>query len=88
MSQKELVIRIKLNEDSSSELQALARLLDESDKPGFQKDIIGWRTGQRSLTDRAIALMLDAYRKRAETPLLVGGPISKPPQKVEDNPFG
>ena len=90
---RELVIRIKVGSDSPHEIRELADLLGETAKPGWQLKIQGWRNGQRSLSDRAIALMLDAIKVRSAADGIKvtdsETAIVKQPMKIqEENPFG
>jgi hypothetical protein len=88
---KEIVIRIKISNDSPEEIAALGEILNEKKKPGWHTKISGWRTGQRALSERALSLMLEGVRFREST---VKENPSNATEKtmtkpvLEENPFG
>lgn len=91
---RDVVIRIKVGEDLPEEIRDLVNILDESHKPGWQLKIPGWRIGQRSLSERAISLMLDSIRVRSSTKAAEVAENqeikskTKPVASEDGNPFG
>jgi len=90
---KEVVIRIKASDELADDLKSLVEILTETSKPEWRTRLPGWRAGQRSLSERAIALMLDAVRSNSKSdiaaqpnPLRSGASRSK--SNDEENPFG
>jgi putative protein kinase ArgK-like GTPase of G3E family len=61
---RDITIRIKDDENNSREIQDLIQILTEDSKPDWRREVIGWRAGGRSQSERGIALMLEAIRRR------------------------
>jgi len=87
MTERELVIRIRLDEDTPNDVRALVAVLTEDEKPEWRKKLFGWRSGPKGLSSRAIALMVEAQRKQSsETEVMI---MSSPKARIaEVNDFG
>ena len=90
---KEVVIRIKASDEHADELKSLVDILTEVSKPEWRTRLPGWRAGPRSLSERAIALMLEAVRSNTAAVPAAKLSIARPgalhsKENEDENPFG